>query len=301
MEETGSPERTEPRETSSEPRETSSESDIPGSVKSGDKDPCHDSAHSQPTARMSGLPFLDAENLKDWEKDTLKGRLLEESEDMMFAFQKLVTITSRSLTQRQVTPDDLMECLTALGGLEPSLKVKTTPFDNRWEEMEKAGSIRQCINIIRDYLSFFNYRTIEHIIEGLGTDKDRSELKRYKEKLAEYCRRRVFECPPKVFGLPSKSDHFAVVKLDGKLEQYTLEQIQRFQSKLSNIISIPQYALQLISVERGCMLLTFQIPSVMKELVFPLSADQEKYLQTEGVLWLKCGAYQFPCKGVHFV
>ena len=266
-------------------------------MKSGDKDTSH--AHSQPTARMSGLPFLDAENLKDWEKDTLKGRLLEESEKMMFAFQNLVTDTSISLTQRQVTPDDLMECLTALGGLEPSLKVKNTPFDNRWEEMEKAGSIRQCIKIIRDYLSFFNYHIIEHIIERLGSDKDRSELKRYKEKLADYCRRRVFECPPKVFGLPSKSDHdLAVVKLDKKLEQYTLEQIQRFQSKLSNIIGIPQYALQLISVEKGCMILTFKVPSYMTEQVFPLSADQEKTLQTEGVLWLKCGAYHFSSKCV---
>ena len=252
---------------------------------------------------MSGLPFLDAENLKDWEKDTLKGRLLEESEKMMFIFQNLVTDTSTSLTQRGVSPGDLIKYLNTLGGLDPAVKrVDKSPFDNRLKELKSADSIGECFFIIRDYLSFFNYRTVEHIIQKLGTDEDQLALKSYKEKLADYCKRRAFECPPNVFGLPSGPDHdFAVVKLDEKLEQFTLEQLQRFQSNLSNIIGIPRYTLRLISVERGCMKLTFQIPSFMKDLAFPLSAEQERALQAEGVLWLKCGSYHFPGKGVHYI
>ena len=199
-----------------------------------------------------------------------------------------------------MSPNDLLKYLNTLGGLEPAVqRAEKTPFDDRLKELKNADSIADSFFIIRDYLSFFNYHTVEHIIEKLGTDKDRSELKAYKGKLADYCKRRVFECPPKVFGLPSKSGHdFAVVKLDKKLEQYTLEQLQRFLSNLSGIIGIARYSLRLVSVESGCMKVTFQVPSFMTELVFPLSAEQERALQVEAVLWLECGPYHYPSKAV---
>ena len=81
----------EPSGTSSEPIGTSSEPDFFCSVKSGDKD--HDPAHlhsqeplrrpEHSIARMSGIPYIDAENLKEWEKDSLKGRLNEECRQMI--------------------------------------------------------------------------------------------------------------------------------------------------------------------------------------------------------------------------
>ena len=251
----------------------------------------------QPITTRSGLPYLDTSQLNKDEKDLLLGRLIEESKEMTFTFQHLVFRTSESLRDRQISPQLIGESLLCLGTLDPAVPGPQVPlFSAVAEKLKNASSITDIIFAIHEYLSFFNYHVIEYLIQVFGTQEDKEELEKYKEKLNEYCKRRVFECPP-LYSLPVQSDHVTVaVKLDDDLTKYTLKTLQGFWLRLAKELNLVKHTLRIVSVEEGCMQVTFQIPSFVSQHIFPLSTEQEKALQKEKVIELKCEDYTFSSK-----
>ena len=251
----------------------------------------------KPITTKTGLPYLDASGLTEGQKNILVGRLLDESEDMLFAFQRLLSTARRSLIQQRVPPEDLVTELLSLDALDPVLNkanVPTPVFQECQEKLQDVKSINAVFFTIKGYFSFFKYKIIEHIIAVFGTKDDQEEVQKYKETLESYCRRRVFECPPHVYGSRSESDHVRlVVKKDDVLGNFSMNELKVFQYRLCRILQVTEHTVQLLTVEDGCLQLTFQIPAFVQHLIFPLSASQETSLQMEGVLALICGDYKF--------
>ena len=184
-----------------------------------------------------------------------------------------------------------------LGAFDPVFKEPQVPvFQYCFPKLEAADSISKVFLVLKDYFSFFNYHIIEHIIEELGTEEDKTELHKYKEELNQYAKRRIFECLPE-FGPVSQSDadHADVfVKVDLQYENYTVEQVEWFRHKLSEILRVSsQGILRLCRVDKGCFQLMFQVPASVQHEIFPLSREQEKALAAMGVIRLTCGDYQF--------
>ena len=103
--------------------------------------------------------------------------------------------------------DRLVTHLLSLGAFDPVSKDSQKPLlQTFFQDLQNAESIEDVLWVIKDYFSFFNYRVIEHIVDGLGTDQDRVELQNYKKDFDEYSKRRIYECPP-VFGPMSHGDH----------------------------------------------------------------------------------------------
>ena len=143
-------------------------------------------------------------------------------------------------------------------------------------------------------MSFFNYHLIEHIVNTLGTEKDKAELKKYKTNFQQHAQRRVYKCPQQ-FGPVSKVVHADIfVKIDSRYENYTVAEIEDYTQELSDLLGVScKGILRLCWVEKGCFQLTFQIPSFVKEEIFPLSREQERAPAAKGVIRLTCGEYQF--------
>ena len=256
-----------------------------------------------PIATKTGLPYLDACGLTEVQKGILIGRLLDESQEMLFAFQYLLSTARRSLIQQHIPPEDLVAELLSLDALDPVLNkanvsdTHTPVFRECQKELQNAKSINDVFFAIHDYFSFFNYKIIEHIIAVFGTKDDRKEVQNYKETFERYCKRRVFECPPHIYGSRSESGHVClVVKKDNVLNNFSMNELNVFKYKLCRILKVTEYIPQLLSVEEGCLQLTFQIPSFLQHLIFPLSEDQEKSLKVEGVLMMTCGDYILPAQ-----
>ena len=256
-----------------------------------------------PITTKTGLPYLDASGLTEVEKDILVGRLLDESQEMLFAFQYLLSTARRSLIRQNIPPGDLVAELLSLDVLDPVHNKAKVPgadtpvFRECQEKLQEAKSINAVFFIIKGYFSFFNYKIIEYIIKVFGTNDDQEAVRLYKETFERYCKRRVFECPPHVYGSRSESGHAClVVKKDDVLGNFSMNELKIFQYKMCQILQVTEHTLQLLTVEEGCLQLTFQIPAFVQHLVFPLSADQEKLLQAEGVLALICGDYKFPAQ-----
>ena len=246
----------------------------------------------------SSFPYLKETGLTPKQEEELKIRLCVESEDIVRKFGRLHSGVYESLCKRNVPVDKLVTHLLSLGTFDPVYKASQKPaLHNFSQELRSAQSIEDVLYIIRDYISFFNYQVIEHIVEGLGTDQDRAELQNYKRDFGEYSKRRVYECPPE-YGPKSDAEHVdLVVKLDSVFEEFTIKELMKFQYRLGRKFCVSsQSVLRLCRVEGGCVQLIFQVPSFVQQEIFPLSSEQESALAAEGVIRLTCGDYQFATK-----
>jgi len=249
----------------------------------------------QPRPSATAFPYLDLSRLTPEQQQILKGKLQYETRHITIQFQYLVSSTLKSLKEQCVTVDDFIPHLMALGTYSSVFKDAQVPvLRQRFKDLEKAKSLSEIFWIIKDYLSFFNYHIIEHIIVVLGTKEDKSSLQSYKTDFQRYAKHRVYECPPQ-FGPVSEAGHADIfVKVDSEYEIYTVAEIEEFSQRLSYILGVSsEGVLHLCLVEKGCFQLTFQIPSFVKEGIFPLSREQERALAAEGVIRLTCGEYQF--------
>ena len=213
----------------------------------------------------------------------------------MIRFQKLVSATIKSFKRRCVPLDDLVSHVMTLGTFDPVFKEPQVPlFCYCFQKLEAADTVSKIFLILKDYLSFFNYHIIEHMIEELGTEEDKAELRKYKNDFAKYAKRRIFESLPE-FGPVSDADHADIfVKVDSQYDNYTVAQVEGFRHKLSEILRLSSEGiLRLCRVDKGCFQLMFQVPSFVQHEIFPLSREQEKTLAAMGVIELVCGGYHF--------
>ena len=251
-----------------------------------------------PTSISSSFPYLKVSGLTPEQQERLRIRLCVESEDIVLKFGHLHSRVYESLCQRNVPVDKLVAHLLSLGVFDPVYKGSQKPaLQIFFQELQTAGSIEKVLYIIKDYVSFFNYHVIEHIVNELGTDHDRAELQNYEKEFDQYSKRRVYECPPE-YGSKSDADHADfVVKVDSVYDDFTVKELKKFQYRLSRILHVsPQSVLRLCRVEEGCLQLIFQVSSFVQQEIFPLSSKQEDALAVEGVIRLTCGDYQFVAK-----
>ena len=248
-----------------------------------------------PSPSTSSFPYLNLSGLTNEQQEELIGRLRFESRQIMMQFQELVSKTIKSLIRRSIPLDELVSHVMTLGAFDPVFKESQMPlFQYCFNELKTADTIPKVFLILNDYLSFFNYDIIEHIINVVGTVEDKAELQRYKSTFDQYARRRIYECGPH-FGPVSDADHADLfVKVDLTYDIYTVAEIKGFRNKLSETLHISsQGVLRLCQIEKGCIQLIFQLPSFVQQHIFPLSRKQEMTLQAKGVIKLTCREYQF--------
>ena len=253
---------------------------------------------STPTSTTSSFPYLKVSGLSPEQQEGLRIRLCVESEDIVHKFWRLHSRVYESLRKQNIAVGRLVAHLLSLHAFDPVYKDSQKPaLQSFIKELRSAESIEDVLFIIRDYISFFNYHVIEHIVEGLGTDQDRVELQNYEREFDEYSKRRVYECPPE-YGPKSDVEHVdLVVKVDSVFEEFTVKELKKFEYRLSRIFCVsPQSVLRLCQVEEGCLQLIFQVPSFVQQEIFPLSGEQESALAAEGMIRLTCGDYQFSTK-----
>ena len=242
----------------------------------------------------AGFPYFDLSGLTCEQQEYLKAKLQLESKKIIMQFQKLISATVESLHRQNVSPDELLCHVMAMGSLKPVFEEPQVPaLHHCYKELKAAKTVYESFPILNDYFSFFNYHIIEHIIEVVGTEEDKARLKSYKNNFKQYAERRIFKSPPE-FGPLSDTDHADIfVKLDSYYDDYTVAEIKEFCHKLSEILDVSQGILHLCRVEKGCIQMMFQVPSSVQQRNFPLSHKQEMALAAMEVISLTCGEYQF--------
>ena len=241
------------------------------------------------------FPLLNLKDMSPDEKERLHQRLYAESENMTYNFQRLFNSTRKSLVDRQISVEDLLKHLDCLGYIQPTFKGSELPvLGCRLPELRKMASIEKAMTVISGYCSFFNYRIVEEIIDNVGSEQDKANLKKFKEEFSEYAQRHIFECPAELGEMSEIGHANMFVTLDATYESYTVSDLCSFVNNLERVLKIPAVSLRLCRIGGGSLKLIFQLPLSLQQTIFPLSSEQEEALAGLGVEQLSCGDYQFP-------
>ena len=248
---------------------------------------------------QTGLPFLNTEAMTKKEKDFLKARLLQETNDIKAKFSRLVSLVVKSL--KDVQPGELVEflCIYIDEDVPTVRKTKSVTTFN-YDELENAKSIKKILlTCLRPYYSFFNFSIIEQIItesELIPEDDPlnvKKQLQSYKVEFAEYCKRRVYECPP-VHKERIQSCAIVHCKWENDMDSnFTKESILIFKANLIRILGLNTCALDLVRVGQRGVELLWQMPTHLSQHIFPLLEGQETKLHDLGVLEFFCQNYKY--------
>ena len=222
------------------------------------------------------FPHIDEVAMDEQQKEELEQRLVLETEDIQFKFCTLISKFFDTLENEQIPIERLVRYVE-----EPLGK-----------EMKHLSTIKDVRCIIKENSSFFDYQFLGYMIELAGTESNKEQLSKYKDAFEVYAQRRVFECPCQFRAKRNPNDTELHVKLDERYE-CKLDELKKFQSRLSVILKVCVYVIRLFSVEKGCFQLVFLVSKQIQASTFPLSVEQEKGLVRLCVLWLSCGSYLF--------
>ena len=240
------------------------------------------------------FPFLKLEKASKAEEAGIHQRLYSESESIMNKFKDLFKATRQSLMKEGVTVKDLLKPLDCLGSVQPIFKGSTLPvLGCQLPELRKSDNVDDAMSVISCYCSFFNYRIVEEIINNLGTEQDKTNLKNYQEEFSVYAQRHIFECPSELGDMSEIGHANMFVTLDATYEGYTISHLYAFVSNLQRVLKLPAVSLRLCRIGPGSLKMIFQLPHSVQQATFPLSSEQEEALSGLGVVQLSCGDYQF--------
>ena len=236
------------------------------------------------------------QQLSSGEQEELKGILFDDVRKMKRLFGSLVSTTCDSVEER-IPVVNFAKHILALGAYDPAPEERDRSLlDEHRQEIKEAKSISEIFIILNAYWNYLNYEVLEYITEHYGTSEDDRRLTDYNEKLHNFFKRRLFEVPMPVRGngtenKSSPKQEKLNVKLDVR-EDILAEQFNQIKGKIAKILHVRPATLQICSIAKGCVQLTFLIPKFVAQEIFPLSCEQTLALSKDvSVIRLECGDY----------
>ena len=232
------------------------------------------------------------------EQEELKEILCDDVRKMKRLFGSLVSKTCDSVEER-IPVVNFARHILGLGAYDPAPEERDRSLlDEHRQEIKGAKTISEIFIILSAYWNYLNYEVLEYIIEHYGTSEDTERLRSYKERLHDFCKRRIFELPMPVRGNGTENKSSPLqeklnVKLDVR-EDIPSEQFNQIKGKIAKILHVRSATLQIYSIYKGCVQLTFLIPKFVTQEIFPLSHEQTSALSKDvSVIRLECGDYTF--------
>lgn len=181
---------------------------------------------------------------------------------MFVKFADLVSTVIEKLQQKNVQVEDITDLVAEKHGCS---LYEDTDMTKLFQLLKR----NKC-------LTFFSHDVLVDIIDAFGDEKCQLSLKQFKAKFQTYCRNRITEIPKSEWsklGLESKSDNncCASVKLSFKIDEsfkaLTLERLATFGEHIARALGVDKSALHLMSVEEGCIQVTYLIPAHVIDIV----------------------------------
>ena len=234
------------------------------------------------------FPYLNIANLDENSRDDLIQVLTNDLTEIMRYFAELLDGTAVSI-RRQGEPTTIVQRLLvralSLGAYEsPNIHMPLLKEDEM--ELRCSKSVDDAFIILRRHMSFFNFELLQHIIycEELCTNNDRQQMEEYRGKFDTFCRRKVFEVPPNVYGQPisdCKRKSFVVLMTKHESEP-NLVYVRAAKHKIATILKLKSSTLHLRWIDEGSLLIVFSIPEFVAQQLFPLDDSLKATLKVEG-------------------
>ena len=227
-------------------------------------------------------PYLQISTLSKNDREDLIQKLSHDNAQIIKCFANLLSSTSESLKKRQIPVTQLVKVSLDYGAYESA--TNEVPLLKEDEsKLEQATLIDGVFIILRKHMSFFNHGILQHIIEHLGDENDRSKFSDFYCRFTVYCERRVFKAPPTMF-CPSgseKSGRKQFVVLASHYLIKTLADVNSARSKIATLLGLAVSTVRLEKIDIGSVILVFSIPGMLNN-VFPLKPATHAKLKACG-------------------
>ena len=168
-------------------------------------------------------------------------------------------------------------------------------------KLEKADTINKIFRILSDEecTSFLNCEIFLSIQRNYHISSNDCEELNYYEHLQEYVHKHKIsefvEINPKLQEYTDDSEKI-IVKFDISIAS-KLDELLDLQDSISAILGVLPGALRLFSVEEGCVVVTFLVPTQLAQIIFTsekeFTAEEMQEFQDLPVLWLECNHCKF--------
>ena len=203
-------------------------------------------------------------------KDYLRAKIFGETEELKSEFVTLVFQLQKSLEKASIPPDDVINMLS---GMDPGFI----------DVLKDCGTIARIFSVMNRYWSFYDYILIKIIINNIGDNRMKDNLKSYIESMKEYCNNRLCDCPINAFGDgKNESSEEVIIKIDDELKNLDLRQMSKLRNEIIKHIGIKY--VRLLSIDEGCVRLSFRTLPQAASCNIMLTADHHDFLFNLNVL-----------------
>ena len=228
-------------------------------------------------------------------KEMLKSRLYRDSVEIVKHFSRLRTGTELYIQKKDTSVEVLVTCVMDLDPI--TYPGQPSPLN----ELRCAQSVSGVFRILvdRKIVSFLQYSIVENIIITLCKENAEltDELEAYKAHFSRYMRARVFESylfqEQDYKASSSMTPHLVIITDETWNKHKTFVNVDELKMHVVKIFGIQEFYLDLKSISANCLKLKYAVPTYMKELVFPLTPEQEDKLRECGITELYFGDYRY--------
>ena len=244
------------------------------------------------------FPYLEpgGSQLDELSEQDLLYQLQSETESILLQFHEVVSQLYETVVDKNLPIGRLKFHLRAIKAFPTKRSSNTSIFKEYEDKIKTAKNYDDIFAIIDHFISFIDYRLLEHLVGILGSERDKERMKQYSEKFNKYAKRRIIECPAIEEGDSTKWSRL-YIKLDSTFNNdehsVTIQQLQKLRFKVSEILQISVSAIRFCCAQKGCIRVNWQIPCYIEQLIFPLSSKQLQVLKGLGVMQICCGNYQY--------
>ena len=258
------------------------------------------------TMLLQVLPHVDIRDLTEAHQIIRKGRLYLEYKQICNKFTSLKLAILKSLSDRHVPVESVSRLLEGVGSFQPPQE-HTSLFNHHITAIKEAKKLDRLFTFVSAYSSFFNYSLLEHVVDKLGTESDKTEMERYKAEFADYSKRNLFECPSyRTTTSDSSQLTPLVLRVDKDYSKLSMSQIDHFTDWLCSVFLITRSSILLTSAvkKEGCHVelvyprlseeieLSFHVPGFVRDGLLPVSREQQDMLRSGGVLGVSSDDFQ---------
>ena len=219
------------------------------------------------------FPYLSTPNLSEEDRTVFEFNLISATKDLKMLFTKTDTYIAKNLCAD----------VTVVKNFALDLVRDMEQEDNE-AKLEAATTIPEIILGLHPYKSFLNYEIIENIANEFGTPDIRAEMQKYVAAFDDFCKRSAYELPVNV--LPKKVNKKKEKILSVKLTKRGLASIRDIvsvQLNMATILGVKTWALNICSIEKGCICVRFLVPAAVMSKILLLSPDKKNALRDANI------------------
>ena len=206
-----------------------------------------------------------------------------------------------SIKAKGVSVTDFRSYLLNLAAFQSGSNEQCKLLSGMKAKLDEANTINMLFDLVScECASFFNIKIFELLVDRFGIeDTEKTGILDYPEQLEKYINKhRISEFIAINPALEKHSTGSAKITFKFDIEQTCkLAKVTKLQAAVAKILNLKASALQLLSIEKGCVTVTFHIPAEAADIIFvhnkEFTPKDVKDFQALSVLWLECNGWKY--------